>query len=121
MCAGLLELRFSFGINQRRRDIWKRVTGIAVRGMTLRFNENRPTGVETAQRVVETAGNSNEFGRHGAIEVRSPKLCRALKRPILVQDDTLVDESGPRQKIGEPCIGTAVFGEVHHSSAHALR
>src|SRR6185437_11857048 len=90
--------------------------------MALGFDKNRPTGFETPERIVQTTGNGNEFGRHRTIEVRPAKFGRPLKRPILVQDDSFIDKSCPWQKIGEPDIGTAVFGEVHHDGlAHVLR
>ena len=89
--------------------------------MTLRLDKDRPTGFQAAQCIVETAGNGDEFGRHRAIEIRSPKFRRALKRPILVQDDALIDQCRPRQKIGETGVRTAIFGEVHHRSTHGLR
>ena len=68
--------------------------------MALRFDKNRPTGFETTQRVVQTAGNGDEFGRHGAIEIRPPELCCPLKRPILVEDDPLIDQGSPGQEVG---------------------
>ena len=89
--------------------------------MALRLDKDRPTGFETTQRVVQTTGDGDEFGWHGAIEVRSPEFCRPLKRPVLVEDDPLIDKGRPRQKVGKTRIGTAVFGEVHHERAHVLR
>ena len=89
--------------------------------MALRLDKDRPTGFETAQRVVQTAGNGDKFGRHGAIEVRPPELCRPLKRPILVEDDALIDQGRPRQKVRETGIRTAIFGEIHHERTQVLR
>ena len=89
--------------------------------MALRFDKNRPTGFETTQRVVQTTGNGDKFGWHGAIEIRSAKLCRPLKRAVLVEDDALIDEGSPWQKIRETRIRTAIFGEVHHERTHVLR
>ena len=89
--------------------------------MALRFDKNRPTGFETAQRIVQTAGDSDEFGGNGAIEIRSPEFCRPLKRAVLVQDNALIDEGSPRQKVGETRIRTAIFGKVHHDRTHVLR
>ena len=77
--------------------------------MALRLDKNRPTGFEPAQGVIQTAGDGNEFGGNGAIEIRSAESCRPLKRPILVEDDPLIDKGRPRQKIGEAGIGTAVL------------
>src|SRR5262249_38044342 len=121
MCAGLLELRSPLCIDQRRRDIRKRIRGIASGGMALGLDKDRPARFQATQGVVETAGNSNELGRHGTIEVRSPKFRGTLKRTLLVEDDPLVEKSRPRQKVGETSIGAAVFGEIHHGRAHVLR
>ena len=46
---------------------------------------------------------------------------RQRLRPILVEDDPLINKSCPRQKIGEPGIGTAVFGEIEHGRPQVLR
>jgi hypothetical protein len=89
--------------------------------MALGFNKNRPTGFETAQRIVQTAGNGHEFGRHRAIEVRPPEFCCALKRAVLVQDDAFIHKGSPRQKIRQTRVRTAIFGKVHHERAHVLR
>ena len=89
--------------------------------MALRFDKDRPTGFETAQRIVQTAGDGDKFGWHGAIEIRPPELCCSLKRPILVQDDTLIDQRSPGQEVGEASVRTTVFGEVHHDRTHELR
>ena len=85
--------------------------------MTLRLNEHGPAGSEAAQGVVQTTGDGNEFGRHRAVEVRSPELCCPLERTILVQDDSLVDESCPGQEVGETRVGMTIFGKVHHGGA----
>jgi hypothetical protein len=87
----------------------------------LSLDKDRPTGFQAPQCVVKATSDGHEFSRHGAIEVRTPKFCRALKRPILVEDDAFIDQGSPRQKVGETSIGTAVFGEIHHDEAHVLR
>ena len=89
--------------------------------MALRFDKNRPTGFETTQRIVQTAGYSDKFGWHGAIEIRPPELCSPLKRAVLVEDNALIDEGSPRQKVRETRIRPAIFGEVHHDRTHELR
>ena len=89
--------------------------------MALRFDKDRPTGFETTQRIVQTAGDGNEFGWYGAIEIRSPKLCCPLKRAVLVEDNALIDKGSPRQKVRETRIRAAIFGKVHHARAHELR
>ena len=89
--------------------------------MALRFDKDRPTGFETAQRIVQATGNGDEFGWHGAIEVRPPEFCRPLKRAVLVEDNALIDEGSPRQKVSKTRIRTAIFGEIHHGRAHELR
>ena len=88
--AGLLELRLSFGIDQRRCRIRKRIGRIATCGVPLSLDKDRPTGFQAPQCVVKATSDGNEFGRP------SPKFCRPLERPILVQDDPLIDKSRPR-------------------------
>ena len=119
--AGFFELCSPLRIDQGGGDIRKGVGRISSRGMALGFDKDRPTGFKPAQRVVETAGNSNKLCRHRAIEVGSSKLCRALEGPVLVQDDPLIDKGRPRQKIRKTGIGTTVFGKIHHGRPHELR
>ena len=69
----------------------------------------------------QTTGNGDQFSGHGAIEIRPPEFRRALKRPILVQDDALVHEGSPWQKVREADVRTTVFGEIHHWRTHVLR
>ena len=82
--------------------------------MALRLDENGPAGAETAQGVVEAASDGDEFGRHCAVEIRSAEPCRALERTVLVEDDALADQCGPRQEVREAGVGAAIFGEIHH-------
>nr|WP_265575649.1 ribonucleotide reductase N-terminal alpha domain-containing protein [Bradyrhizobium sp. WBAH33] len=44
----------------------------------------------------------------------TPELRRPLERAVLVQDDSLVDQGCPGQEVGEPRVGMAIFGKVHH-------
>ena len=101
MRALLLELRAALGIDQRGRRIGKVASRIAAGGMPLRLDEDRPAGAEPAQGVVEPAGDGDKFGRHALIEIGPAKPCRALERAVLVEDDALVDQSGPGQEVGE--------------------
>src|ERR1700682_1878438 len=109
MGTGLLELSSSLGIDQSGGYVRKRVGGISARGVALRFDKNRPTGFETTQRIVQTAGYCDKFGWHGAIEIRSAESCCPLKRPILVEDDPLINKSRPRQKIREARIRAPIL------------
>ena len=84
--------------------------------MTLRLDENRPAGSQPPQRIVQPAGDGDQFGRHGAIEIRTAKFCRALELAVLVEDDALIDERRPGQEIREARIRAAIFGEVHHAT-----
>jgi hypothetical protein len=77
--------------------------------MALRFDKNRPTGFETTQRIVQATGNGDELGWHGAIEIRPPELCCPLKRPILVEDDPLINKSRPRQKIRKTRVRASIL------------
>ena len=101
MRAFLLELRAALGVDQGRRHVREMAFGILAGGMTLRLDKDRPARSQPTQRVVQSAGDGDEFGRHGAIEIRTPKLRRALERAILVEDDALVDQSRPGQEIRE--------------------
>jgi hypothetical protein len=67
----------------------------------LRFDENRPPRSESAEGVVDPAGDGNEFGRHCGVEVGTAKTGGALEAAVLVEDDALADERGPGQEIGE--------------------
>jgi hypothetical protein len=82
--------------------------------MALGFDKDCPTGFETPERIVQTTGNGHKLGRHGAIEVGSPKPCSPLERPILVEDDALVDERTPRQEISQTGVRAAIFCKIHH-------
>src|SRR5713226_4883247 len=88
--------------------------GIFVRGVTLRLDKDRPARTEPTQRVVQPAGDADEFRRHCRIQIRPPKLRRALKRAILVENDALVDQSGPGQEIHQMRYGSTILSEVHH-------
>jgi hypothetical protein len=62
MRASLLKARLALGIDQRRRGIRKAAVGIAVRRKALRFHEDGPARSETAEGVVQPAGDGDEFG-----------------------------------------------------------
>jgi hypothetical protein len=63
MRAFLLELRAAFGIDQLGSGFREIAQRIAVRGLALGLNKNRPAGAETAQGVVEPRGDGDQFGR----------------------------------------------------------
>ena len=92
--------------------------GILAGGMTLRLDEDSPARTEPAQRVVQSPGDADQFGRHGGIQIRPPKLRRALKRAVLVEDDALVDQSGPGQEIRQLRGRAPIFSEVHHAASN---
>ena len=73
--------------------------GILAGGIALRLDKDSPARTEPAQSVVQPAGDADEFGRHGGIQIRPPKLRGPLKRAILVEDDALVDQSSPGQEV----------------------
>src|SRR5450755_3281996 len=102
MRALLLELSAALYIDQGRRHIREMTFGILAGRMALRLDEDSPAGTEPTQRVVQPSGDADEFGRHGGIQVRPPKFCGTLKRAILVEDDTLVDQGSPGQEVREP-------------------
>ncbi len=63
MRAFLLELRAAFCIHQRGGRVPKLALRIAIGGLALRLDEDCPTGTEAAQRIVEPAGDGDQFGR----------------------------------------------------------
>src|SRR5450432_95304 len=88
--------------------------GISAGGKALRLDKDSPARTEPTQRVVQSSGDADEFGRHGGIQIRSPKFCSTLKRAILVEDDSLVDQGSPGQKVRELGGRAPIFPEVHH-------
>src|SRR5271165_717592 len=82
--------------------------------MALRLDENCPARAEAAEGIVEATGDSDQFGGHGRIEVRSAKARRALEAAILVEDDAFADQRRPWQEIGKAAVAVAIFCEVHH-------
>jgi len=74
----------------------------------------RPTRAETPQRIVEPRCGPDEFCWCRGIEIRPPKPGGALKRTVLVQDNTRRDQSRPWQKIGEALRVATIFGEAEH-------
>src|SRR5216683_6843529 len=85
--------------------------------MTLRLDKDGPARAEPPQSVVQPAGDADQFRRHGGIQIRPPKPRRALKRAILVENDALVDQSGPGQEIRQMGYGSTILSEVHHARA----
>ena len=100
----LLELGFPLGIDQGGRHIRKRACRISECSMALSFHKNGPAGTETTQGAVEAACDGDEFGRDCAVEIRSAEPCGALERTVLVEDDALPNQCGPRQEIREAGI-----------------
>src|SRR5258706_15384394 len=88
--------------------------GISAGGMTLRLDKDSPTRTQPSQRVVQSPGDADQFGRHGGIQIRPSKLCGALERAILVEDDAFVDQGSPGQEVRKMRGRAPVFCEVHH-------
>src|SRR5712691_11112714 len=84
-------------------------------GVTLRLDKDGPARTEPPQSIVQPAGDADQFRRHRGIQIRPAKPCRALKRAILVEDDALVDQSGPGQEIHQMRYGSTILSEVHHA------
>ncbi len=114
MRALLLKFRAALNVDQGRCHIREISFGIFAGGMTLRLDEDSPARAEATQCVVQSPGDADEFGRHGGIQVRPPKPRGALKRAILVEDNSLVDQSSPGQEIRKLRRRTPIFPEVHH-------
>src|SRR5690606_36780647 len=88
------------------------------RGLSaLRLNKDAPAGAEAAHGVVDGAGDGDQLGGDGGIQIGTAKLRGALERTVLVQDDARAEQCGPWQIVGEPGGGAAMFGKVHHARA----
>src|SRR5882724_807640 len=107
--ALLLKFGAALDVDQSRRHIRKMTFGIFACRIPLRLDKDSPTRTEPTQRIVQSPRNADEFRRHGGIQVRTPKLGGALKRTILVEDDSFVDQSRPGQEIHELRSGAAIF------------
>ena len=116
MRAFFLELGPTFRIDQLRGGFGKIAERIAVGGLALGFDEDRPAGSEAAERVVEPRGDRDQLGGRRGIEVRTAEFRGALERAVLVEDDAFTHERRPGQEVGEALRAAAVFGEVHHGS-----
>src|SRR5713101_1223536 len=114
MRALLLELSAALNVHQSGCDVREMAFGIFAGGMTLRLDKDGPARTEPTQRVVQSPGNADEFGGHSGIQIRPPKFCRALKRAILVEDDTLVDQGSPGQEVRKLRGRAPILPEVHH-------
>ena len=114
MRALLLKFSAALNINQSGCDIREMAFGIFAGGITLRLDKDGPARTEPTHGVVQSAGDANEFGRHGGIQIRPPKLRRLLKRAILVEDDAFINQSSPGQEVCELGGRSPVFSEVHH-------
>ena len=79
MRAFFLELGPTFLIDQLGGGFGKIVERIAVGGLALRFDEDRPAGSEAAERIVEPRGRRDQFGGRRGIEVRPTEFGRALE------------------------------------------
>jgi len=119
MRACFLEIGLALGIDQRRRGVGKMAVGIAVGGMALRFDEDRPAGAEAAEGVVEAARDRDQLGRDGGIEIGAAKARRALEAAVFVEHDARADQRRPRQEVGKPGVLVAIFGEIHHRRSPA--
>ena len=121
MAAGFLEIGFAFGIEQRRGGIGKCAGRIVGCGMALGFDEDGPARPQAAESIVETAGDGDQFGGHGAVEVGAPEARGTLEAAVLVEDDAFAHQRYPGEEIGKPAMAAAVFGEVHHGAASLRR
>ena len=122
MRAFLLELRATLGVDQPGGGVGKIAERIAVGGLALRLDEDRPAGAEATQRVVEPRGDRDQLGGRRGIEIGTAESRRALERAVLVEDDAFAHERRPGQEVGEALRAAAIFGEVHHGSRpHATR
>src|SRR3546814_18327566 len=89
--------------------------------MALRLDKDRPTRSQTAERVVEAAGDPDQLCWNRAVEVRATEARGALERAILVEDDAFAGERDPGQEIRQAGRGAAVCCKVHHGVSPPLR
>src|SRR3546814_17879257 len=88
--------------------------------MALRLDKDRPTRSQTAERVVEAAGDPDQLCWNRAVEVRATEARGALERAILVEDDAFAGERDPGPEIRQADRGEAVFCKVHHGASPPL-
>ena len=81
--------------------------------MTLRLNEHGPADPRRRKALFRTTGDSNEFGRHRAVEVRSPELLCPLEEPSLFRMIPSSTRAAQWQEVGETRVGMTIFGKVH--------
>ena len=96
MRAGLFEIGPVARLRPALRPHRGTAHGIGGGGMTLRLDENRPSGAEATKGIVETPGDGDQLGLHSAVEVRATKARGALKTAVLVEDDAFAEQRRPR-------------------------
>src|SRR3546814_18130362 len=109
MRAFLLEFGFAFGVAQCLRSLGEHAGRIAACAMALRLDKDRPTRSQTAERVVEAAGDPDQLCWNRAVEVRATEARGALERAILVEDDAFAGERAPGQEIRQAGRGAEGF------------
>jgi hypothetical protein len=77
--AFLPKLRPALGVDQSQDRIGETAFGVAIVGLTLGFDEDRPAGAQAPQGVVQAAGDGDEFGRSRRVEIGAAKARRALE------------------------------------------
>jgi hypothetical protein len=119
--AFLFELRAALRIDEAGRRIRKAAVWIVVCRQTLRFDKDCPAGTQPSQGIVEPGCNGHEFSGRGGVQIGSAKAGGTLQRTVLIEDDALLDQGCPRQKVGKALGATTIFGEIHHRAPHAAR
>src|SRR3546814_6777800 len=114
MRAGFLEVGLTLGIDEGGGAVGESVGRVGGRRGAVRLKENGPAGAEAPEGVVETAGDSDQRSRHGAVEVGPAEACGALQAAVLGEDNAFADQCDPGEEVGEPSIAVAIFCEVHH-------
>src|SRR5258708_1902615 len=115
----LLEPRPALGIDQRRDGIGKPAVRIAVGGIALRLDKDRPARAQPTKRIVEPRRGADELGRRCRVEIGTAKTRRALEAAVLIEHHARSDECRPGQEVSEQSRALAIFGEVHHIHAPA--
>ena len=101
MRARFLEIGLSLSVDQTGCRIGKATVRIGAGLVALRLDEDAPAQSKSTEGVVDAAGDGDQLGRDGGIEIGTSKPGSALERAVLVEHDAGSNESDPGQIVGE--------------------
>ena len=114
MSAFRLEAAAPLAVDQPGGDIREAAVGVAKRRAPLGFEEQRPSAAEPPEHVVGARRRGDQLGLGGALEVGSAEREGPLEAAVLVEDDAIGDQRRPRQMVGQPVGGVAIFSQAQH-------